>query len=522
MRENKLSLILNRIFHIIFLALFGINFICILFCGYSYTNEQRPWIIASFLFFTLFFAFVYALLSKHQKRITIKNRTAFCDKNTKIIIAVGIFLMLAVQLFIGYLLRMNPVTDMQIINNYSLDFAKSGNFSGVQSDYLKGSVYMARYPNNMALYLLLSFLYRFTYLIFGYVPRFVPVVMNALAINIGVLFAVLTAKKVFGNKKAIFTLIMCVLFIPYYTYVPYFYTDSLSLPFVTSALYLFVCAIKSQTKYKKYIMAAVCGALILIGYKLKGSVMILLAVMIVYLILKMGIKKMLCFALSLIVGFSAVGAVYSAGVNSLGVFTKEQLYESEYPLTHWVLMGLKGEGHYNLADSNYTCSFPNKDAKNEADIKAIKQRISEMSAGDFAYHLLIKAMWTWEDGTYFISHHIQSPVKRYSLHDYVLEKGKNYNTFYEISCGWQIMLLLLICMSILKGCIKPEINEQTIFKGIILCAMLFFLVWETRSRYLYNFTPIFILTAVDGMDFVFDKAKNFASRHKHIKYEHSA
>ena len=57
-------------------------------------------------------------------------------------------------------------------------------------------------------------------------------------------------------------------------------------------------------------------------------------------------------------------------------------------------------------------------------------------------------------------------------------------------------------MSILKGCIKPDVNIMTLFKGIIFAAFIFFLIWETRSRYLYNFTPLFILVAVDGLDFV--------------------
>ena len=67
-------------------------------------------------------------------------------------------------------------------------------------------------------------------------------------------------------------------------------------------------------------------------------------------------------------------------------------------------------------------------------------------------------------------------------------------------------------MSILKGCIKPDVNIMTLFKGIIFAAFIFFLIWETRSRYLYNFTPLFMLVAVDGLDFVVTEFSNIIKR----------
>ena len=501
MKENKTALMLNRIFHIVFLTLFGINFICILFHAYSYSDSQRPWIIACFLGFTLIFTGLFLLLQKYEFKPSLKNEAALSDKNTKIIIFCSVGIMLLFQLLMGYFLQMNPITDLDYVSEYALDFAHTGNFDMVQSDYANGDVYLIRYPNNMAIYLFLSFLFRGLYLIFGSIPMYIPVVINAVAINLCVLFTVLIAKKIFGNRKAIYTLISCLLFIPFYTYVPFYYTDSLSMPFAIGSVYLIICSFSSKTKYKKYILASISGALILLGYKMKGSVVIVLGVILVYIVLKYGMKKILCFGLSIVFGFLAVGAIYNAGVDSLNISTKEQQYECEYPVTHWILMGLKGEGHYNYEDSKYTSSFSNKDTKNEGDLKAIKQRIANMTSGEFAYHLLVKAMWTWEDGTYFVSHHIQDPVRKNVLHNYVLKESPHYEMFYNVSSGFQIMLLLLMCLSVLKGCIKPRIDMLTIFKGIIFVVFIFFLIWETRSRYIFNFTPVFLLVAVDGVDF---------------------
>lgn len=40
---------------------------------------------------------------------------------------------------------------------------------------------------------------------------------------------------------------------------------------------------------------------------------------------------------------------------------------------------------------------------------------------------------------------------------------------------------------------------SVLLKGLIFGVFLFFLVWETRSRYLMNFTPVFLLVAADGI-----------------------
>lgn len=512
MNENRLSKVLNRIFHIVFLLCFGATFVCILLAGFKseklgYSTKERLLVILGFVILLAVITGVYIFIQKFNTRPKIKVKRQLTDKHIKIIIFSVAGVMLAIQLLMGYLLQMEPVTDMRYLNRYSMDFAKTGNFDLIQQDCEKGSVYLIRYPNNFAIVFLLSFIYRIGYLIFGYIPTWLPVVFNAFAINIAVILTVFTAKKLFGNRKAIFVLALCFFFAPYYTYVPYYYTDSISMPFCVASIYLFVCAVKSDTKYKKYILMALCGVFTFIGFKLKGSIIILLAVAIVYLVLKFGIKKILCFSLALIVGFGSINVAYSAIFNSMNIVTEEQSDKYEYPVTHWIMMGLKGLGHYNLEDSQYTQSFPTKEEKQEANIEVIKERIEDFGVSGLISHIASKVKWTWEDGTYYISHHIEKPIRENILHEFVLNNGEYHLIFYIYSCGFQLFLLFMICVSIFKGCMKPEINLMTFLKGIVFACLIFFIIWETRSRYLYNFTPIFILLSADGMDYMVSKLK---------------
>lgn len=520
MNENKVATVLNRIFHIIFLVSFGIIFASILFIGYidndkGYTLGTKLSIISGLIILTAIFSGIYILLQKDKNNdLRHKNKFEFNDKNTKIIIFSAIGVLLIIQLVVGYLLKMNPVTDMNYVNKYALDFAQSGNFDLIQEDCAKKSVYLIRYPNNYAITFLLSILYRISYLIFGYVPRYVPVVMNVFAINISVLLTVFIAKRLFGNKKSLFVLLLCVLFAPYYTYTSYYYTDSLSMPFTVLAIYLFICALQSDKKIKKYVMMTFCGVSVFIGFKIKGSVIIIIAVSLVYLILKLNFKKAICFILALISGFGVVSAAYSVSFNSMNIETKQQADAYEYPYTHWIMMGLKNVGHYNLADSQFTQSFPTKKEKQDANIEEIKHRLNEYGADGFAVHCIQKAVWTWEDGTYFISHHIEKPVRKNFLHSFILESGEYYWIFFAYSCGFQLFLMLMILMSLYKGLKNTEINFLVLLKGIVFAAFLFFLAWETRSRYLYNLTPTFILLSVDGLDYFTLRIKNLLAKNK--------
>lgn len=530
MNSNKLSAILNRIFHIAFFVLFGILFIGILLTGYEdeklgYSATERAFVITSFIVLLIIFTTVFILLQKYNNYSKLKSKPRFTDKQVVIFVFSAVGILFILQLFAGYLLQMNPVTDMQYIERYSRDFGATGNFDLIQKDCENNSVYLIRYPNNFALVFLLSAVYRVCNLIFGYVPSLVPVLLNAFAINISVLLTVFTARKIFGNRKAMFVLLLCFLFAPFYTYVPYYYTDSLSMPFCISSIYLFVCALKSEKRYKKYVMLAISGALVFLGYKLKGSLIILLAVILIYAVLKLNIKKLVCVALAIIAGFSSIGAIYTATFNSLNIVTEEQSDRYEFPYTHWIMMGLKGLGHYNLKDSNYTDSFESKSEKQDANIKEIKKRLEDFGADGLTEHIFNKAVWTWEDGTYFISHHIEDCKRENILHSFVLDKGENHLYFFVYSNGFQLLLIFLILMSILKGCIKPDVNIFTLFKGIIFAALIFFIIWETRSRYLYNFTPLFMLVAVDGLDFIVSGFTSIikrishkgANKHKHYK-----
>ena len=262
MKNNKAARILNTFFAFSFTVSFlGLLFL-IFEIGYKNNTERNTYnctlneyiiIIITGIVLTFIFSALYYLLNQTKTKL-LKRKLTDSTRQTRMIIFISVAIMLVLQLLAAYFLAAKPVTDLNIINKYALSFAKTGNFNLIQEDASKGFVYLIRYPNNLALVFFLSFVYRIDYLLTGYVSNYIAAILNTLAINASVLMTALLAQKLFGNKKALMTMLLCALFVPYYTFTPYFYTDTLSMPFFVGALYLFFSALRSQTKYKKYVI----------------------------------------------------------------------------------------------------------------------------------------------------------------------------------------------------------------------------------------------------------------------------
>ena len=137
-----------------------------------------------------------------------------------------------------------------------------------------------------------------------------------------------------------------------------------------------------------YAKLCVAGALIFLGYKVKGSLIILFAVGLLLLFLKFRLKKAICLILVFTAGFGVIGFAYNTAVDAVNPITKQQYEKYEYPVTHWLMMGLKGLGKYDEHDDYYTRSFPSKKEKQDANIKVIKERIKDYKFSGLYEHMI--------------------------------------------------------------------------------------------------------------------------------------
>lgn len=81
------------------------------------------------------------------------------------------------------------------------------------------------------------------------------------------------------------------------------------------------------------------------------------------------------------------------------------------------------------------------------------------------------------------------------------------------------MLLFMILFSFINGAMAEKQGKEIFLKIVICGVFFFFLIWETRSRYLVNFSPVFIITAAYSVKAIAAAVKRHFSVNRTINIE---
>lgn len=402
----------------------------------------------------------------------------------------------ALQIFITINLNYQPVSDLLYIDEAARNIAKYG-FDNMQVGpvFVKHKLYFLHFPNNWAILFFVSFIYKIIFSIFGSIPDFIAPIMGIICTLISQIMLFKCAKLIFRDRpRRIFTAVFTVALPVFPLYSQIFYTDTFSMPFVISAVYYFIAAFKTQDKKHFFIRIFLSALLVGIGYTIKGSAAILLVAFVMTAFLKRDIfKGTVTLLVTAMMIFACNTAVLRLGLD-LGVATAQQLETNRFPTIHWVMMGMVGNGGFNKQEHEYTKEVKGYDNKIEADKERIVQHLESYSSRGFCDHIVEKAAFTWNSGKYYAVHHFEgSPPSR--LH-WIIEKSRSFRLYCD---GIHISMLMLMLISMIKGLTEKRIDPIFVLRLSAFGLALFLLIWEARSRYLVNFTPIFVLLSADGL-----------------------
>lgn len=426
------------------------------------------------------------ILSAVLRRLLMMNRTAL-HLWTGILFAC----ILLVQLGFVHFFKVVPKGwDLEMVHLQAAGLAHGRN------DY---GYYFDDYPNNLGIACLLAQVYRLAgWLGMKDLVR-AGAWFNLFMIDLAIWLTYLTARRLFGPGAAVFVLVPCLCFSPFVTYTPIYYTDTIALPFAAGMLHGYTAGLqkppKGQLLYTGW--AAVAGTA---GAMIKPTMAILLVAVGIHVLLTSRPRQAL-MRLPLFVSVWVAGQfLYSAYIDSAGILSRPY-QESGYPYTHWIMMGLKKPfGFYDADDVLYTESFSTKEAREQANLAKIRDRLHNYGVKGTIRLFAAKTIFTWGDGTYF------APVKlnrgltgNHRLHEAILPKDQNRNGGYIYYC--QSFQLLLLASFLRFGLIQIKTPDRS---PLFVCALavlglgLFLLVWEVRSRYLIHFAPFMLLCSVAG------------------------
>ena len=442
--------------------------------------------------------------------------------NTKKFITVVLIFMTALVYGTGYRMMSNVGSDLGIVARSAWEIVTEGKVNTVhtgleiQEGYMgfSNNDYFVRYPNNIPILAILAVYYKFLSL-FGITTNDLAsnqlsIILNVAVIMASVFFNIQSAKNIFGQKGSVICTVISALFLPYYINACRFYTDTMSMIFVSLTVWLYTSEDKRfRSVYIKY---ALMGLTIGIGTLIKGSIIIMLVAVFIHLIIR-GIKN-IRFALVTALVILSLNTAWGAYINNCSWIDLSESDKYEFPVVHWLMMGLNTTdmGEYSHDDYEFTDSYTPKAAKTEADLDMLAYRLGSFaSLSELGSFYLEKSAPTWCDGLYMQEIHVNWGLEKGGIYE-ALSNGRPYNPLFNV-----YTVIFTLCLNIfaaiggLSALKKPEADNGMFLRLIMLGTILFFMMWETKSRYILNFTPVFILAAIYGLQTLHEMQKE-----KHI------
>ncbi|AQM59383.1 glycosyltransferase family 39 protein [Clostridium baratii] len=475
---NKLRSYLLIIFNVLFLV-FMVYLTKVAMFGSTMWNRLNPSIIIIFAILLLLCLISITYLLRNVKK-----------KNLIIISLISFVILVAIQLFFAIKFKVTPGWDFGVLYNEGIDIA---NGSTTLSPY-----FYAKYPNNIGAGLLFGFLYKF-FNMFNIPHLEGSIIFNLIIIDFSLIILYLFISKLYSFKIATVTSLLILLITPFYTYVPIFYTDTLSMIFPVLCFYLYyLYRTKENKTILSYIYLILIGILLPIGVALKTNIIIsYIALMIFILFTTPKLKEIL----KPVIIISVLVYATHFGINAyFQKWIPIPLSEAGFPPTHWIMMGLNDYGGYNEKDVQNTIKAGNREAQKEMNISVIKERLNNYSKNGFSTFINKKLQYTWANGAYFgeqlLGRKIIHPFK---LNDYI--SGNKNKPFLYLSSISHVTMLILIVLSSISMFFKKD-TFGYLFNILIFGTGLFLLIWEANSRYLVCILPILLCSASGGLDYI--------------------
>ena len=385
-----------------------------------------------------------------------------------------------------------PITDSFYVNDYAVGMAKG------KIDVIDGSTrYFAKYANNNPMVILLFFIYS--------VADFFGVTdliafgrcVNAVVIMGAQVLFFFGIKKLTGKlTTSVKFLLLSLLYPPILFLVPWVYTVSFCFPFMGGILLAGANIYHSKKKSSIIINSAVAGVLTVIGYNIRPVVMILSIAFFICLLLWTFRSKERFKKTGVIL---VVGVIFAGGTFACCKALNNHYYtgsERNFPLIHWVAMGLTNDGTFDGDLVNQNEHLETQEEIKENCNRYIKKAIEKYTPSTFIQHLYFKHGTNWGDGTMTYTPRICG-TNKYALGAKYIIGAKSDLLYIYCQMYWIALNILTLIFAI--GFI---INKQKKFSLVFLLTMLgaygFYMLWEVKPSYAVPFVFLVIIMASMG------------------------
>ncbi|MCA1060822.1 glycosyltransferase family 39 protein [Rossellomorea aquimaris] len=473
----KIIHFLHRFIYVIFFALllFLVGLNIYMSRGYSSLSMHMP------EYFNIITLIVAVLIAVCLFRFREKVRTFFEIVPPSLAVVGLLGISLALQLIVVKELNVNPSWDFRAVVDSATRFVETGDMGE----------YYTIYPNNILLTCIL--------VVIGKIispDLIVFQILNVIVITLSQFLIYRIATKVAGKAVGIASLLMSVLFFPYFFYSPVVYTDTFSLVFLLLPLNLLI---NKEGEFKEDIFFIIAASILFsFGMLLKGSLIIFTIAFSIVLLLNQKKWRKVYFIIPFII-LLVVKSLFSSGLYQFNILDKEKVEERSMPVTHWIVMSQNEDhlGKYSQEDVDWTKSLLEKYPRSkvtELHFQEFKNRIAEKGfAGNIQFNIE-KIGHTWTDGTYYSL----NKLRRFPEHPEHFEHLMDHKSGHILQGYARVQHLVILLGLLLALRLKEKKSIISFTKLSVIGFFLFFIIWETRSRYLVSLTPLMIMLSCMG------------------------
>ena len=507
--SNLINIIIKIMSIVMFFGILSILIFVDTRIEYNYLNKVKK---SNYIYLIIIFLVIIACLILMKKKDTIKNGLKiFLEKvykKDKLIIGI-----LFVVLFIFQIVTLQNIYfetgwDVNCIYTRVEQFLRNGMIE--LNTYFSKYPYFSIYPNNLFLanvFVIIGKIVMVFYENWSYILYKIFVIIDIILIDLAGIIMLKTIEN-FTDKKS-FKLFGALLYIAFIGLSPWFlipYSDTYSIIFPISILYNYT---KKEKKWYNYLLI---GLLSYVGYCIKPTnIIFLIAIMIVEifkLLFDLKEKEQLKLKLKSWI-IAGIGILIAIIINLVLLNMTKYKVERKYTfsLYHFLMMGINTEttGGWNAKDVENDLLIEDYDERIENNKEVFFQRLKAMSPKDFCKFYVKKILLNYNDGTlawgregsfYSFTNPKNNQFAK-TLKNYYYNSGENFYVFTNVM---QFLWIFIITFLTIGAVLRKFDFKYSVAYLSVIGLTLFTLLFEGRARYLYLYTPVYVMLSIMGIE----------------------
>ena len=362
--------------------------------------------------------------------------------------------------------------------------------------------YFSIYPHNLPLTLYIMCIFKVAQFLGIPEANYILILQlcNIIFLDLALFQLYRLVRRKAGMRASVLFALLCLLNPLLYYYPVFFYTQVLSIPIFVLLITVFFRLLDETNARRRILYGLSFGIVMFFAWKIRFFTLITLIAMAMYLFFfknrtDFTRKAIAITLLSTLISFFCCLAVHNILAEKYSIHTEK---EYSFPIHHWIMMGLQGDGTFYYIDEDFSKAFLTRESRIEANKEMIARRIQELGPDGLVKLWGRKLAITWADG--------------YDDYSSNLNLVRHYGQFYDWICGYRSeflaawlhiynsmsWLLLTICALRLFRKKLPDFTYAICIT--IVGGMVFHLFWEAGEQYSMPFALLIIAAAAMGAD----------------------